>query len=49
MNEYEDAAYESIEKLKERHIKEIEELHSKVKRDFQIKMKCSKELLDLRR
>ena len=49
MNEYEMAAYESIEKLKERHIKEITELHEKVKREFQIKMKASKQLLDLRR
>lgn len=49
MNEYEQAAFESVEKLKERHIQEIRELHDKVEREFQIKSKWSKDLLDLRR
>lgn len=49
MREYEAAAFESVERLKEKHIREIQELHEKVQSDFKLKFKWSRELMDLRR
>lgn len=44
MSDYEAAAFESVERLKEKHIKEIKELHERVKSDFLLKFKWSREL-----
>jgi len=49
MSDYEAAAFESVERLKEKHIREIKELHDRVKNEFTIKFKWSRELLDLRK
>jgi hypothetical protein len=49
MADYEAAAFESVERLKEKHILEIRELHERVKSQFTIKYKASKDLLDLRK
>ena len=48
MSEYEATAYKSLEKLKEKHIAEYQELMEKVTSDAQKKVKHSKELLELR-
>ena len=49
MTDYEAAAFESVERLKEKHIREIKELHDRVKTEFTIKFKWTRELLDLRK
>lgn len=49
MSDYEAAAFESVERLKEKHIFEIKELHDKVKSSFKITYKFSKELMDMRK
>lgn len=49
MRDYEVAAFESVERLKEKHIKEITELHEKVQQDFRLKFKWSRELMEVRR
>lgn len=49
MSDYEAAAFESVEKLKEKHIREIQELHERVKKEFTIKFKWSRDLIDLRK
>jgi EF-hand domain pair len=48
MSEYEATAYKSLEKLKEKHISEYQELMEKVTAEAQKKVKHSKELLALR-
>ncbi|OMJ74556.1 hypothetical protein SteCoe_26487 [Stentor coeruleus] len=48
MAEYEATAYKSLEKLKEKHIQEYQELMEKVTAEAQKKVKHSKELLGLR-
>lgn len=48
MTEYEATAYKSLEKLKEKHIQEYQELMEKVTAEAQKKVKHSKELLALR-
>lgn len=48
MAEYEATAYKSLEKLKEKHIQEYQELMEKVTAEAQKKVKHSKELLALR-
>lgn len=48
MAEYEATAYKSLEKLKEKHIAEYQEMMEKVTSDAQKKVKHSKELLALR-
>ena len=48
MAEYEATAYKSLEKLKEKHIAEYQELMEKVTAEAQKKVKHSKELLALR-
>lgn len=49
MSDYEATAYLSLEKLKEKHLIEIQQLHEKVKREFKAKVKLSKELMDNRK
>jgi hypothetical protein len=39
----------SLEKLKEKHLKEIEEMKEKVQNDFWIKSKLSKDLIEKRK
>lgn len=49
MSDYEEAAFESVERLKDKHLKEINELYDKVKNEFKVKFKWSRELMDLRK
>eukprot|EP00350_Pseudokeronopsis_sp_OXSARD2_P010806 CAMPEP_0170546576 /NCGR_PEP_ID=MMETSP0211-20121228/4933_1 /TAXON_ID=311385 /ORGANISM="Pseudokeronopsis sp., Strain OXSARD2" /LENGTH=246 /DNA_ID=CAMNT_0010851111 /DNA_START=245 /DNA_END=988 /DNA_ORIENTATION=+ len=49
MADYEAAAFESIERLKEKHLLEVNDLHEKVRNNFKIKHKLSKELMDMRK
>ncbi len=47
MQDYEATAYLSLEKLKERHMKEYEEFQDKIQQDLKKKMKYSKELIEI--
>lgn len=49
MADYEATAYLSLEKLKEKHLKEIESLWDKTRRDCKIKLKLPKEIIDQRK
>lgn len=49
MSDYEATAYLSLEKLKERHSKEMSELHQEFKDGIENKIKFSKKVFDLRR
>ena len=49
MSDYEATAYLSLEKLKEKHLMEIEQLREKIRKESKIKLKLSKELLELRK
>lgn len=49
MGDYEAAAFDSVERLKEKHLREIQELHEKVRGEFTVKFKWSRELMDLRK
>jgi hypothetical protein len=49
MADYEATAYLSLEKLKEKHLKEIEEMREKIRRDCKIKLKLSKDLIEQRK
>ena len=44
MSDYEATAYLSLEKLKEKHLLEIQQLQEKVRREFRGKVKLTKEL-----
>jgi len=46
MADYEATAYLSLEKLREKHIIEINQLHEKIKKDYKIKLKFSKDLME---
>lgn len=48
MADYDEKALDSLEKLKEKHIKEVEELHERLKRDLAFHFKSSKQLIELR-
>jgi hypothetical protein len=48
MTDYEEKALESLEKLKEKHINEVAELHERLKRELVFHFKSSKQLIDLR-
>jgi len=48
MAEYEVTALDSLEKLKEKHIKEVEELHERLKGELAFHFKSSKQLIELR-
>jgi hypothetical protein len=49
MQDYESAAYKSLEKLKEKHDVEIRELKEFLRSEFPVKYTLSKELMELRR
>lgn len=49
MSDYEATAYLSLEKLKEKHLMEIEQLRERIRQDYKIKLKLSKELLEMRK
>lgn len=49
MSDYEATAYLSLEKLKEKHLMEIEQLREKIRKESKIKLKLSKELLEMRK
>ena len=49
MADYEATAFESVERLKEKHIREIQELHERVSQQFTVKFKWSRELMELRK
>jgi len=48
MADYEKTALDSLEKLKEKHIHEVEELHTKLKGEFAFHFKSSAKLIELR-
>lgn len=49
MSDYEATAYLSLEKLKERHAKEMTEFHREFKDSIESKIKYSRKVFDLRR
>ena len=49
MADYEAAAFESVEQLKERHMSELAEMSRMIAEQTQARTHWSKELLDLRR
>ena len=48
MADYEATAYLSLEKLKERHMEEYQEFREKTRQSIKMKMKYSKDLVELR-
>lgn len=48
MSDYEATAYLSLEKLKEKHNLEIQQLHEKIKSENSAKMQLSKSLMELK-
>lgn len=49
MSDYEATAYLSLEKLKEKHLLEINQLHERIRKEFKMKLKLSKELMEMRK
>ena len=49
MQDYEATVFLSLEKLKEKHLKEMEEMWEKTWNDYKIKSKLSKDLLEKRK
>lgn len=49
MADYEATAYLSLEKLKEKHLLEIQQLHDKIRKEFKIKLKLTKELMEMKK
>lgn len=49
MSDYEATAYLSLEKLKEKHMLEINTLQEKIRNEFKMKLKFSKELMEMRK
>lgn len=49
MKDYENAAFESVERLKEKHIQEIKDMQADIVRSYSIKTRWSKELMELRK
>ena len=49
MSDYEATAYLSLEKLKEKHLLEIQQLHEKTRREYKVKLKFSKELMEYKK
>lgn len=49
MSDYEATAYLSLEKLKEKHILEIQQLKENIRREYKIKLKFTKELMEMRK
>lgn len=49
MSDYEATAYLSLEKLKEKHLLEIQQQQERIKKEYKIKLKFSKELMEMRK
>lgn len=49
MQDYEATVFLSLEKLKEKHLKEMEDMREKTRNEFKIKCKLSKDLLEKRK
>jgi hypothetical protein len=49
MSDYEATAYLSLEKLKEKHLLEVQQLNERIKKEFKIKLKFSRDLMDLKK
>ena len=49
MSDYEATAYLSLEKLKEKHLLEIQQLTDRIRKEYKIKLKFSKELMEMRK
>jgi hypothetical protein len=49
MSDYEATAYLSLEKLKEKHLLEIQQLHDKIRKEQSMKITFSKELMEMRK
>ena len=49
MSDYEATAYLSLEKLKEKHLLEIQQLHERIRKEFKIKLKYTKELMEMKK
>lgn len=49
MSDYEATAYLSLEKLKEKHLLEIQQIQEKLKREYKVKMKLTKELMVMKK
>jgi hypothetical protein len=49
MADYEATAYLSLEKLKEKHLKELEALREKIRNQYRVKLKLSKNLIEKRK
>ena len=49
MSDYEATAYLSLEKLKEKHLMELQPLHEKLRAEYKIKLKYSKELMEMKK
>lgn len=49
MQDYEATVFLSLEKLKEKHLKEMEEMREKTRNEYKIKSKLSKDLLEKRK
>ena len=49
MSDYEATAYLSLEKLKEKHLMELQQLHEKLRVEYKIKLKYSKELMEMKK
>ena len=49
MSDYEATAYLSLEKLKEKHLMELKQAREKIQKEFKIKLKLTKELMDMKK
>ena len=49
MSDYEATAYLSLEKWKEKHLLEIQQLHERIRKEFKIKIKFTKELMEMKK
>jgi hypothetical protein len=49
MSDYEATAYLSLEKLKEKHLLEIQQMKEKIRKEYKLKLKFTKELMDMRK
>ena len=49
MSDYEATAYLSLEKLKEKHLLEIQQLHEKIRKEQSMKITFTKELMEMRK
>lgn len=49
MSDYEATAYLSLEKLKEKHLLEIQSLHERIRKEYSTKITFTKELMEMRK